>query len=167
MALDLFADRFHRRVGAQEPVGQGLIFAQQSEEQVFGLYIRRAELAGLVPREKDNAPGFLRVAFKHILIPPQGSRAKARPSPNPRPNLIMLFLSLDLLSDICFPVTPVTTSTGYFPAIFLLTSAFSFLHLFSRYSLCWKRFRRHFFHSAPIQAQHSMAPSCKCQVMRC
>ena len=70
VSFDLFADRFHRRVGAQEPVGQGLIFAQQSEQQVLGLNIRRAELAGLVPRKEDDAPGFLRVAFEHIPIPP-------------------------------------------------------------------------------------------------
>ena len=68
--FDLFADRLDRSVRAQEPVGQGFIFAQQSEQQVFSLNIRRAELAGLVAREEDYAPGFFRVAFKHILIPP-------------------------------------------------------------------------------------------------
>ncbi len=65
MAFDLLADRFDRCVGTQEPVGKRLVFAEQPEQQVFGLDIGRSELAGLVPREEDDAPRFLCVAFKH------------------------------------------------------------------------------------------------------
>jgi hypothetical protein len=52
-------------MGPQETIGQGFIFTQESEKQVLSLYIRRPELAGFVACEKDDAPGFLRVAFKH------------------------------------------------------------------------------------------------------
>ena len=71
VTFDLFPDRFHRRMRAQKTIGQGLVFAQQSEQQVFGLNIRRPKLAGLVPRKEDDAPGFLRIAFEHIPIPPE------------------------------------------------------------------------------------------------
>ena len=40
---------------------------------MFGLNIRRPELAGLIACEKDDAPGFLRVAFKHNALPPEPS----------------------------------------------------------------------------------------------
>src|SRR5215470_17889363 len=36
---------------------------------MLGLNIRRAELAGFIPRKKDYAPGFLRVAFEHMGLP--------------------------------------------------------------------------------------------------
>jgi len=67
---------------AQKTIGQGFIFAQQSEQQVFGLNIRRAELAGFIPREKDDAPGFLCIAFKHKPIPPS-SHGRRKPPLNP------------------------------------------------------------------------------------
>src|SRR5579864_7880394 len=70
MSLDLLADRFNRRVGAQETIGQGLVFTQKSEKQMLGLNIRRPELAGFVACEKDDAPGFLRIAFKHNALSP-------------------------------------------------------------------------------------------------
>ena len=66
----------------QEAIGEGLVFAQQTEEQVFGLYIRRAELTGLIPRKENDAPGFLRIAFKHIYFPPKFAR-NAPPSAKP------------------------------------------------------------------------------------
>ena len=65
MSLDLLADGFDRGMGPQETIGQGFVFAQESEKQVLRLDIRRPELAGFVACEKDDAPGFLRIAFKH------------------------------------------------------------------------------------------------------
>src|ERR1700757_5458707 len=70
----------------QEPVGRGFTLAQKPQQQVFGLDVRRAELAVFIAREKNDAPGFLRVAFKHIALPePSGSSSpKAlRPTPGP------------------------------------------------------------------------------------
>src|ERR1700722_8012672 len=57
----------------QESIGQGFVFAQQPQQQVFGLYIRRPELAGFIARKKDYAPRFLRIAFKHNALPPEPS----------------------------------------------------------------------------------------------
>ena len=67
--LNLLANRLHRGVRAQEAVGQRLVLAQQAQQQVLGLDIGRAELAGLIPREEDHAPRLLRIAFKHRGLP--------------------------------------------------------------------------------------------------
>ena len=68
--FDLLADGFHRGMRAQEAVGQGFVFAQQSQQQVLRLNIRRPELAGFIARKKDDAPCFFRIAFKHIALLP-------------------------------------------------------------------------------------------------
>ena len=51
---------------AQKPVGQRFIFAQQAEQQMLGLDVRAAELAGLVAREKNHPAGLLCITFKHV-----------------------------------------------------------------------------------------------------
>ena len=71
--FNLFADGFDRSVGTKEAVGQRLVFAQQSQQEMFGFDIWRAKLAGLVACEKDNATRLLGVAFEHT--PP------SKPSP--------------------------------------------------------------------------------------
>ena len=63
--FDLLAYGIHRRMGPQEAVGQRLILAKQTQEQMLGFDIRASELAGLIPREKDYSASFLRVPFKH------------------------------------------------------------------------------------------------------
>src|ERR1700733_11343483 len=73
VSLDLLADRFHRGVRTQKSISQGFIFAQEPQQQVLGLYIRRPELACFVARKEDHAPGFLRVTFKHNALPPEPS----------------------------------------------------------------------------------------------
>ena len=84
MRLDLLADRLHGGVRAQEAIGQCLVFAQQAQQQVLGLDIGRAELAGLIPRKEDHAPCLLRIAFEHFVLPDPGYRLKW-PSGNPAP----------------------------------------------------------------------------------
>jgi hypothetical protein len=64
--LDLPADRFHRTVGAKEAVGQRLILAQDAQQHVLGIDIRRAELTRLVPREEDHTARLLGVLVKHF-----------------------------------------------------------------------------------------------------
>jgi hypothetical protein len=61
-------------MGAQEAIGQGFVFTQKSEQQVLGLYIRRAELAGFIPCKKYDAPCFFRVTLEHKPLPPDSSR---------------------------------------------------------------------------------------------
>src|ERR1019366_3167243 len=71
-AGQLFADGRKTQAPLVENLGsETFFFAQQAQQQMLGLNIRRAELAGLVPRKEDDAPGFLRVAFKHKPIPPK------------------------------------------------------------------------------------------------
>src|SRR5882762_9265305 len=70
VTFDLLADGFNRGVGAQESISQGLVFAQEPQQQVLGFYIRRPELAGFVARKENYAPGFLRITFKHNALPP-------------------------------------------------------------------------------------------------
>src|SRR5262245_21659863 len=52
-------------MGSQEAVRERFILPQETEQKVFGLNIRTAELARLVPREEDNAACFFGVTFKH------------------------------------------------------------------------------------------------------
>src|SRR6185312_8197677 len=66
--FNLLADRLYRRMRAQKAVGQRLVFAQQAQQQVLRLYVRRAELAGLVSCKEDYAPGFLCVPLEHIPL---------------------------------------------------------------------------------------------------
>ncbi len=66
--LDLLADRIDLRSRPQEAVCQSLVLAQQAEQQVLGLDVGAAELAGLVSREEDDPSGLFRVSFKHSLF---------------------------------------------------------------------------------------------------
>src|SRR5690348_115993 len=50
----------------QEPIRQCFVFAQQAQQKVFGLDVRRAELAGFVTSKKDYSPRLFCVAFKHV-----------------------------------------------------------------------------------------------------
>ena len=70
VSFDLLADRFDRGMRAQETIGQSLVFAQKSQQQVLRLNIGRTELTGLIAREKNDAPGLLCITFKHIALFP-------------------------------------------------------------------------------------------------
>ena len=99
----------------QETIGQGFVFAQESEKQVLSLDIRRPELAGFVACEKDNAPGFLRIAFKHDALPfdlPGRNPLSTRPAKEPaRPQFLIHYA-------IKGPGIP-TTETIFHPLITL------------------------------------------------
>src|ERR1700680_4674810 len=145
---------------AQKTIGQGLVFAEQSEQQVFGLNIGRPELAGFVPRKKDYAPGFLRVAFEHIPIPPRvrAERPALRQTPDPTTLIMHLYR---LISQAISPCSNLHRSyfgnSEFFNFIFYFTSLIHFFYSLSlivvlfRISLRRKRLRRHFFHFALIQ----------------
>ena len=53
---------------SQETIGQVLVFADQSEEQMLGFDCRAAKLTGFVASEEDDPAGSLSVSFEHILI---------------------------------------------------------------------------------------------------
>src|SRR4029077_11038382 len=64
--FDFFTDGFNRAVRTQKAVRERLVLTQQAQQQVVSLYVRTAVLARLVPCEKDHAPSFFRIAFKHV-----------------------------------------------------------------------------------------------------
>src|SRR5579862_5195706 len=85
MTFNLLADGFNRGMRAQKSIGQGLVFAQKSQQQVLGLNIWRPKLAGFIAREKDNAPCFLRITFEHIAPSPRAP-LRLRLSRHPQKN---------------------------------------------------------------------------------
>ena len=56
-----------------------LAYAHEAQQQVLGLDVGRAELAGFVARKENYAPGFLRIAFEHFSL----SQLWALPVPSP------------------------------------------------------------------------------------
>src|SRR5579859_5480418 len=54
---------------AQKAIGQRLVLAQQAQQQVLRLNVRRAELAGLITGEEDYAPCFLCIPLEHMTSP--------------------------------------------------------------------------------------------------
>ena len=68
--FDLLSDGLYGSVGAQEPVRQCFVLAQQAEEQMFGFDVGTAELAGFIAREKDYSARLLRITLKHKKWPP-------------------------------------------------------------------------------------------------
>ena len=66
VALDLLTNRVHGSVRAEKAVGQRLVLTQQAEQQVLGLNIGRAKLAGLVSCKEDDATCLFCIAFEHI-----------------------------------------------------------------------------------------------------
>src|SRR6266700_7089648 len=79
--FDLLAYRFDRALLPQETVGQGFVLAHQAEQQMLGLDVRAAILAGFVPGEKYDASRFLCITFEHVSsLLPRGSRSRRPPS---------------------------------------------------------------------------------------
>ena len=70
MAFDLFANGFDRRVRTQKSVRQCLVLSKQTQQYMFGLDERAAELASLVAREEYDSSGFLGITFKHATSAP-------------------------------------------------------------------------------------------------
>jgi hypothetical protein len=67
MPGDIFADGLNACWA--KFAGQRLVVAQKPEQKVLRSDEVRAELAGLVAREKDRAAGFFGEAFKHRSAP--------------------------------------------------------------------------------------------------
>src|SRR5262245_45496944 len=68
MPLYLLADGLDGCMRAQKAVGQCLVFAQQTQQQMLRLNVRRTKLAGLVSCKANDAPGFLRIPLEHIPL---------------------------------------------------------------------------------------------------
>ena len=80
-------------MGTQKTIGESFVLAQESQEQVLGLYIRRAELAGLVPREEYDSSCLFRITLEHIARPPRS------------PEIERLNLRADAGLPTCVPTT--------------------------------------------------------------
>src|SRR5215467_12489790 len=83
---------------AQKAIGQRLVFTQQAQQQVLRLNVRRAELAGLISGEEDDAPCFLCIPLEHMPSPrcpqsPLPETSLSLPGYNPRPLREEAFLS--------------------------------------------------------------------------
>ncbi len=63
--FNLFPNGFDGALLPQETVGQRFVFPHQTQQEVLGLDVRAAVLAGLVPGEKYDAPRLLCVSFEH------------------------------------------------------------------------------------------------------
>ena len=64
-SLDLFANRFNRALLPQEAIGQRFVLAHQAEQQMLGLDVRAAVLAGFVSSKENNASRFFCIPFEH------------------------------------------------------------------------------------------------------
>src|SRR5690349_8076212 len=68
-SFDLLTNRLNRNLRAREkPSGQRFVLAHQSQQQVFGLDCRSAELRSLVTCEENNPSRFFCVAFEHLSV---------------------------------------------------------------------------------------------------
>src|SRR3981081_559300 len=79
--FDLFADGFNRSLLPQEASGQRFVLAHQAKQQMLGLDVRTAILAGLIPCKENYATRFFGIAFEHVSsLLPRGSHS-LRPGP--------------------------------------------------------------------------------------
>src|SRR2546422_510123 len=69
----------------EDPARDSFAVTQQPQQEMLGLDREMAELAGLVPGEKERAPGCLCVSFEHLFVivtvcamPRRGPRARRR-----------------------------------------------------------------------------------------
>jgi hypothetical protein len=68
----LLADQFDVGVRAmEEPSGEIFVLTDQSQQNVFGFDLGRAELARLVAGKENDATRFFRISFEHLTIRPQ------------------------------------------------------------------------------------------------
>src|SRR5690349_17340078 len=63
--FNLFTNALDRRGITKEPVGQVLVFTDESQQQMFGFNRGATELTGLVPSEENNPTSSFRISFKH------------------------------------------------------------------------------------------------------
>src|SRR6266404_5766506 len=66
VTFDLLADGIDGGMGAEETIGESLVFPEQSEQQMLALDERTPKLASFVPCEKNHPPGLLRISLEHI-----------------------------------------------------------------------------------------------------
>src|SRR4029077_14712515 len=72
--FNLFANGLDGSLLPQEAIGQGFILAHQAEQEMLGLDVRTAVLAGLISSKENYATRFFGIAFEHVSsLLPRGS----------------------------------------------------------------------------------------------
>src|SRR4051812_24377286 len=74
VAFDLFSDRLHRRVLAEEAIGESFVLAQETKQQVLRLDVRGTELTRLIAREENHASRFFGIPFEHLILRDSSAR---------------------------------------------------------------------------------------------
>jgi hypothetical protein len=67
MSFDLLSNGLHGGMRTQKTVRQRLVLSKQAQEEMFGLDVRAAKLAGFIPREENYSARLLRVSLKHKM----------------------------------------------------------------------------------------------------
>src|SRR5438477_8621001 len=67
-AFNFLTNAFNRRMISQETVGQVLIFADQSQQQMLSFDGRTSKLASFVASEEDDPPCSLSISFEHSRL---------------------------------------------------------------------------------------------------
>src|SRR5438270_1098132 len=99
VALDLFANGFHRRMRTQKAIGESFVFAQESQQQMLGLDIGRPKLARLITREEDYPPCLLGISFKHGPSASGASVGAELPGTRPPPFLLQAHSQMAALAN--------------------------------------------------------------------
>jgi hypothetical protein len=68
--LNLLANGVYRSVLWKELIGKGRVFAEDSEEEMFGFYIGGTKDGGLVFGEEDNTTRFFGISVEHLAEAP-------------------------------------------------------------------------------------------------
>src|SRR5438093_1596352 len=76
--LNFLANAFDRGMISQETIGQVLILADQTQQQVLSLNGGAAKLAGFVASKEYDPPGSFSVSFEHSLMILSCSRKSCR-----------------------------------------------------------------------------------------
>ena len=66
--FNFLTNAFNRRMISQETIGQVLVFADQTQEQMFCLDGRASELTSFVASEENNPPCSFSVSFEHSIL---------------------------------------------------------------------------------------------------
>src|SRR5215470_4315049 len=84
VSFDLLANGFNGGVRPQKSIGKRLVLTQQAEQEMLGLNIRRAKLAGFIPCKKYDATCFFCITIEHV--PPRKTTAVVEPQVSLNPN---------------------------------------------------------------------------------
>src|SRR5450755_670798 len=117
--VNLSTNHLARAQRPKKAMGERLVLAQDAEEQVLRLHVRRAVLAGFIARKEDRAAGLFCITFEHLTdysslafeAPSRSGLSFARTS---KANFIVLLNPTAGVSSVCrsLPNAPRVRYTG-------------------------------------------------------